>query len=80
MSKPGAITRLRYAPFAFTEHGTLMVASVLNTPRAVEIRPYVERTFVELREAFATNKELAKRLDGLESRLSRKLANRPPSQ
>jgi len=34
MSKPGAIMELRRAPFAFTEHGALMAASVLNTPRA----------------------------------------------
>ncbi len=61
-------------PFAFTEHGALMAASVLNTPRAVEVSLYVVRAFVELREALATNKELAKRLDELESRMERKLA------
>ena len=61
-------------PFAFTEHGALMAGSVLNTPRAVEVSLYVVRAFVELREALATNKELAKRLDELESRLERKLA------
>ena len=61
-------------PFAFTEHGALMAASVLNTPRAVEVSLYVVRAFVELREALATHKELAKRLDELESRLERKLA------
>jgi len=49
-------------------------ASVLNTPRAVEVSLYVVRAFVELREALATNKGLAKRLDELESRLERKLA------
>ena len=41
-------------PFAFTEHGALMAASVLNTPRAVEVSLYVVRAFVELREALAT--------------------------
>ena len=61
-------------PFAFTEHGALMAASVLNTPRAVEVSLYVVRAFVELRDALATNKELATRLDELESRLERKLA------
>ena len=61
-------------PFAFTEHGALMAASVLNTPRAVEVSLYVVRAFVELREALTTNKELAKRLDELESRLECKLA------
>lgn len=62
-------------PFAFTEHGALMAASVLNTPHAVEVSLYVVRAFVELREAIATHKELAKRLDELELRLERKLAN-----
>ncbi len=61
-------------PFGFTEHGALMASSVLNTPRAVEVSLYVVRAFVELREALATHKELAKRLDELESRLQRKLA------
>ena len=71
------LQRLKFSPtmpFAFTEHGALMAASVLNTPRAVEVSLYVVRAFVELREALATNKELAKRLDELESRLERKLA------
>ena len=71
------LRRLKFSPtmpFAFTEHGALMAASVLNTPRAVEVSLYVVRAFVELREALATHKELAKRLDELESRLKRKLA------
>jgi len=71
------LQRLKFSPtmpFAFTEHGALMAASVLNTPRAVEVSLYVVRAFVELREALATNKELAKRLDELESRLERKFA------
>ena len=71
------LQRLRFSPtmpFAFTEHGALMAASVLNSRRAVEVSLYVVRTFVELREALATHKELAKRLDELESRLGRKLA------
>ena len=71
------LRRLRFSPtmpFAFTEHGALMAASVLNTTRAVEVSLYVVRAFVELREALATHKELAKRLDELESRLGRKLA------
>ncbi len=71
------LQRLRFSPtlpFAFTEHGALMAASVLNTQRAVEVSLYVVRAFVELREVLATHKELAKRLDELESRLARKLA------
>lgn len=71
------LRRLKFSPtmpFAFTEHGALMAASVLNTPRAVEVSLYVVRAFVELREALATHKDLGKRLDELESRLERKLA------
>jgi hypothetical protein len=71
------LQRLKFSPtmpFAFTEHGALMAASVLNTPHAVEVSLYVVRAFVQLREAIATHKELAKRLDELESRLERKLA------
>ena len=56
----------RFAPFAFTEHGTIMAATVLNSPRAIEVSLYVVRAFVRLREVLASNKELAKRLDDLE--------------
>lgn len=52
-------------PFAFTEHGALMAASVLNTPRAVEVAVYVVRAFVALRELLAGNKELATKLNEL---------------
>ena len=71
------LQRLKFSPtmpFAFTEHGALMAASVLNTPHAVEVSLYVVRAFVELREALAGHKELGKRLEELESRLERKLA------
>jgi hypothetical protein len=60
----------RYLPYAFTEHGALMAANVLNSPRAVEASVYVVRAFVRLREVLATNAELAKKLDALEKRLS----------
>lgn len=52
-------------PFAFTEHGALMAASVLNTPRAVEVSVYVVRAFVALREMLTGNKELAAKLNEL---------------
>jgi len=50
ISNPGAKMGLRRAPFAFTEHGAIMAASVLNSRRAVEISVYVVRAFVQLRE------------------------------
>jgi len=60
-------------PFAFTEHGTIQAANVLNSSQAAEISVYVVRAFVQLRELLASNKELAKRLDELEQRIERKL-------
>lgn len=72
-SKTGSGGR-RYAPYVFTEHGAIMAATILNSPRAVEMSVYVVRAFIQLRELLASNKELAKRLDQLESRLQKKLA------
>jgi hypothetical protein len=57
------------APFAFTEHGALMAASILNSPRAVEASIFVVRAFVRLREFLATHKELAQKLAQLERKL-----------
>jgi hypothetical protein len=58
----------RYAPRVFTEHGALMVAMVLSSPRAVEISIYVVRAFVRLRELATTHTDLAKRLTELEDK------------
>lgn len=69
MSKPGAKMGLRRPPFAFTEHGALMAATVLNSPRAVEMSLYVVRAFVRMREVLATHKELARTLAALEQRI-----------
>ena len=66
-SKPGRGGR-RKLPLAFTEHGAIMAAAVLNSPRAVEVSIYVVRAFVHLREALASNKALAAKLDGLEQK------------
>lgn len=64
----------RFPPFAFTEHGTIMAATILNSPRAVEMSLYVVRAFVKLRELLASNQELARRLDELETRITRQFA------
>jgi ORF6N domain len=56
----------RYAPRVFTEHGALMAATILNSPRAVEVSVYVVRAFVKLRELVGSHRELARRLDELE--------------
>lgn len=59
----------RYLPYAFTEHGAIMAATVLNSERAVEMSVFVVRAFVRLREMLSTNRELAAKLVELESRL-----------
>jgi hypothetical protein len=64
----------RYLPYAFTEHGAIQAANVLNSRRAVEMGIYVVRAFVQLRELLSSNKELARRLDQLEARIEKKLA------
>lgn len=64
-AKPGRGGR-RSPPRAFTEHGTVMAANVLNSPTAVRASIQVVRAFVLLRGMLASNNELAKRLDALE--------------
>ena len=62
---------LRFSPHlprAFTEHGAIMLASVLSSPIAVQASVQVVRAFVRLREMLADNKKLARRLDDLEKR------------
>ena len=66
--KQGRGKHRKYLPCVFTEHGALMAASVLNSPRAVELSIYVVRAFVKLREMIASNKDLAKRLDEMEKK------------
>ena len=60
----------RYLPYAFTEHGAIMAATVLNSPRAVQMSVFVVRAFVRLRELLATHKELAVKLAELEAHLT----------
>ena len=56
-------------PYAFTEHGAIMAASVLNTKQAIEVSLYVVRAFVKLREILSVNKELAHKLSELEHKV-----------
>lgn len=60
----------RHLPFAFTEHGAIMVATVLNSNRAVKMSVFVVRAFVRLREVIAMNRELEVKLGELERQLA----------
>jgi len=61
---------LKHLPYAFTEHGAIMAATVLSSPRAVEMSVFVVRAFVRLRELLATQEELAAKLTELEQHLA----------
>ena len=61
----------KYAPYVFTEHGAIMAATLLNSPRATEISVHVVRAFVELRGMLATNRELASKLHLLERKVTK---------
>jgi len=68
-SKPGRGGR-RHAPYAFTEHGAVMLASVLNSPIAIQASIAVVRAFVRLREVLSTTAEFRRKLDEIERKLS----------
>jgi len=68
ISKPGRGGR-RKLPWAFTEHGAIQAANVLNSLRAIAMGIYVVRAFVQLREVLASNKDLARKLAALERSL-----------
>ena len=58
----------RTNPYAFTEHGTIMLANVLSTPTAIETSVLIVRAFVKLRELLSTHKELERKILELESK------------
>jgi hypothetical protein len=66
---------LKYLPLAFTEHGAIMAATILNSPRAVQMSVYVVRAFVKLREVLASHTELARKLETLEKSIASLDAN-----
>lgn len=59
----------RHPPLAFTEHGALMVANILNSPRAVAMSVYVIRAFVKMREDLVANAAILKRLAEIDETL-----------
>jgi hypothetical protein len=60
---------VRHQPYTFSEHGTMMAAMILNSPRAVEVSVFVVRAFVKLRQFVLAHKELAGKLDQLEKKV-----------
>jgi len=64
------IMGLRIPPFAFTEHGILMLASVLNTERAIQVNIQLVRIFNKMREMLQSNKELIVELEQLRDKIN----------
>ncbi len=67
------LSKLKYSstlPYAFTEHGTVMAASVLKSPRATEISVFIVRAFMKLRSVISENKELATKIVQIENDLA----------
>lgn len=65
------LKRLKFSstlPYVFTEHGAVMLASVLSSPIAVDVSIQIVKTFIRLRELLASNKELAKKIEELEKK------------
>lgn len=64
------IMGLRVPPFAFTEHGVIMLASVLNSERAIQVNIQIVRIFTRMRELLSSNKEILHRLERMEQKLT----------
>ena len=62
----------RYLPFVFTEHGILMLSSVLNSQRAIQVNIQIMRTFTKLRELMIAHKDLARKIEDLERKFQDK--------
>jgi len=70
----------RYAPYAFTEQGVAMLSSILRSHRAVLVNVEIMRAFLRLRRMVASNTELAKRIDGLETKYDGQIGYRADPQ
>jgi len=64
------IMGMRHAPFAFTEHGILMLSSILNTDRAIKVNIRIMRIFIKMREMLHTHKALLEKLEKLEKKVT----------
>ena len=67
--KTGRGQHRKYLPFAFTEHGALMAANVLNSSRAVQMSIFIVRAFLRMREELATSAVILKRLAQIDRKL-----------
>jgi hypothetical protein len=63
----------RARPYAFTEHGAIMAANLLNSPQAVQMSVFVVRAFIAMRAALSDTRELARKLATLEKELTARL-------
>jgi hypothetical protein len=63
----------RTLPYVFTEHGAVMAANILNSPRAVQLSVFVVRAFIRMREAFGDSRGLARKLVVMERELKKRL-------
>jgi hypothetical protein len=61
----------KYPPFAFTEHGVLMLSSVLNSERATKVNIQIMRVYVRIREMMLTHKDLLLKMERLEKRMAK---------
>lgn len=68
-SNSGDKMGLRYAPFAFTEHGVLMLSSVLNSTRAIQVNIQIMRTFARIRQLLTDNTELRMEIQKIKDKL-----------
>lgn len=68
--KPGRGRHRKYLPLAFTEHGAIMAAAILNSPRATAVSVYVVRAFVRLRKLIGSHRALAHQLRQHERKLA----------
>ena len=71
--KTGRGQHRKYLPFVFTEHGAIMAANVLNSPRAVQMSVFVVRAFLKMRSLLGDKRELASQLAALEKELKQRL-------
>jgi len=60
----------KYLPFAFTEHGVLMLSTVLNSERAIKVNIQVMRVYVRIREMSKLHRDILQRIEGIEGKLS----------